>query len=77
MLRLFAGHEAAVHRAGEIAADCRFRLDELRYEYPKEIWDGEDPQARLAPPDRQGPEVALPVRRRPTASPPRPTTSSR
>ncbi len=47
MLRLFAGHEAAVHRAGEIAEDCRFRLDELRYEYPKEIWDGEDPQARL------------------------------
>ena len=48
MLRLFAGHEAAVHRAGEIAADCRFALDELRYEYPREIWDGEDPQARLA-----------------------------
>jgi len=47
MLRLFAGHETAVHRAGEIAADCSFSLDELRYEYPKEIWDGEDPQARL------------------------------
>ena len=36
-----------MHRAGEIADDCRFALDELRYEYPKEIWDGEDPQARL------------------------------
>ncbi len=47
MLRLFAGHEAAVERAGEIAADCRFRLDELAYEYPSEVWDGEDPQARL------------------------------
>jgi error-prone DNA polymerase len=47
MLRLFAGHEAAVHRAGEVAARCRFALDELRYEYPKEIWEGEDPQARL------------------------------
>jgi DNA polymerase-3 subunit alpha/error-prone DNA polymerase len=47
MLRIFAGHEAAVHRAGAIAADCRFALDDLRYEYPKEIWDGEDPQARL------------------------------
>ena len=47
MLRLFAGHEAAVHRAGEIAADCGFALDSLRYEYPREIWDGEDPQARL------------------------------
>ena len=54
MLRLFAGHEAAVHRAGEIAEDCRFRLDELRYEYPKEIWDGEDPQARLARLTRKG-----------------------
>ncbi|HMQ91995.1 MAG TPA: error-prone DNA polymerase [Amaricoccus sp.] len=48
MLRLCAGHEAAVHRAGEIAAECRFSLDALRYEYPREIWDGEDPQARLA-----------------------------
>ena len=48
MLRLFGPHAAAVHRAGEIAADCSFALDELRYEYPREIWDGEDPQARLA-----------------------------
>ncbi len=48
MLRLFSAHEAAVHRAGEIAADCAFSLDELVYEYPREIWDGEDPQARLA-----------------------------
>jgi DNA polymerase-3 subunit alpha/error-prone DNA polymerase len=47
MLRLFQDHEAAVHRSGEIAEDCRFRLDELRYEYPKEVWEGEDPQARL------------------------------
>jgi DNA-directed DNA polymerase III PolC len=37
-----------VHRAGAIAAACSFSLDELRYEYPREIWDGEDPQARLA-----------------------------
>jgi DNA polymerase III alpha subunit len=47
MLRLFAGHEAAVHRAGAIAEECTFRLDELRYEYPKEVWEGEEPQARL------------------------------
>ena len=73
MLRLFAGHEAAVHRAGEIAADCRFRLDELRYEYPKEVWDGEDPQARLARLTAQGPEVALSRSASPTGSPPRPT----
>ena len=48
MLRLFAGHEDAVRRAGEIAASCAFSLDELVYEYPREIWDGEDPQGRLA-----------------------------
>ncbi len=54
MLRLFAGHEAAVHRAGAIAEDCRFRLDELRYEYPSEIWEGEEPQARLERLTRQG-----------------------
>ncbi|MBB5224110.1 DNA polymerase-3 subunit alpha/error-prone DNA polymerase [Amaricoccus macauensis] len=47
MLRLFADHSDAVHRAGEIAADCRFDLGTLRYEYPKEIWEGEDPQERL------------------------------
>ncbi len=36
-----------MHRSGAIAADCQFRLDDLRYEYPREIWEGEDPQARL------------------------------
>ncbi|MEO0683082.1 MAG: error-prone DNA polymerase, partial [Pseudomonadota bacterium] len=48
MRRLFAGHPAAVERAGEIAARCTFSLDELRYEYPDEVADGEEPQARLA-----------------------------
>jgi DNA polymerase III alpha subunit len=48
MLRLFRGHEDAVHRAGAVAEACTFSLDELAYEYPSEIWDGEDPQARLA-----------------------------
>ncbi len=47
MLRLFNGHEDAVHRAGEIAERCTFSLDELKYEYPSEVMDGEDPQARL------------------------------
>ena len=47
ILRLFAGHEAAVHRAGEIAARCTFSLDELRYEYPSEIAGGETPSDRL------------------------------
>ena len=48
MLRLFRGHEDAVHRAGAVAEACGFSLDELAYEYPSEIWEGEDPQARLA-----------------------------
>ena len=47
MLRLFAGHEAAVHRAGEVAARLAFSLDELRYEYPSEVADGETPAERL------------------------------
>ncbi len=47
MLRIFAGHEAAVHRAGEIAETLSYSLDELRYEYPSEIADGETPDQRL------------------------------
>ncbi|MCA3441992.1 MAG: error-prone DNA polymerase [Rhodobacter sp.] len=48
MLRLFAGHEAAVHRSGEIAARLTFTLDELRYDYPSETADGETAGQRLA-----------------------------
>jgi error-prone DNA polymerase len=48
MRRLFRGHEAAVARSVEIAARCRFSLDELRYEYPDETGsDGTPPQTRL------------------------------
>jgi DNA-directed DNA polymerase III PolC len=47
MLRLFAGHEAAVHRAGAIAGELGFSLDQLRYEYPSEAMGGEPPGARL------------------------------
>ncbi|NRA99953.1 MAG: error-prone DNA polymerase [Rhodobacteraceae bacterium] len=47
MLRLFQGHEDAVYRAGEIAGRLTFRLDELRYEYPSEISEGESPTDRL------------------------------
>ena len=47
MLRLFRGHEDAVHRAGQIAETLTFSLDELRYEYPSEIADGETPAQRL------------------------------
>ena len=48
MERLFEGHEAAVARAAQIAQRCTFSLDELRYEYPSEVADGEVPAERLA-----------------------------
>ncbi|MCA3510736.1 MAG: error-prone DNA polymerase [Rhodobacter sp.] len=48
MLRLFAGHEAAVHRSGDIAAQVTFTLDELRHDYPSETKDGETAAQRLA-----------------------------
>ena len=48
MLRLFAGHEPAVQRSGEIAARLTFTLDALRYDYPSETADGETAPQRLA-----------------------------
>ena len=48
MLRLFRGHEAAVHRAGELADRAAFSLDELQYEYPSENAPGESASQRLA-----------------------------
>ncbi|NHB76391.1 error-prone DNA polymerase [Rhodobacter calidifons] len=48
MLRLFAGHEASVHRAGEIAQRAAFSLDELQYQYPSEVTGGETAAQRLA-----------------------------
>ncbi|MFN3744545.1 MAG: error-prone DNA polymerase [Hyphomicrobiaceae bacterium] len=48
MARLFAGHEAALARTLEIAAACRFNLDELRYVYPDEpVPPGKTPHAHL------------------------------
>ncbi len=47
MERLFAGHPEALAHAREIAAACTFSLDELKYEYPDEVANGEEPQARL------------------------------
>ncbi|MEX0311412.1 MAG: error-prone DNA polymerase [Tateyamaria sp.] len=47
MLRLFAGHEDAVHRSGALAACLDFSLDQLRYEYPSEITENETPSQRL------------------------------
>ncbi|MCE6969839.1 error-prone DNA polymerase [Cereibacter sphaeroides] len=48
MLRLYRGHEEAIHRSAEIAARLTFCLGQLRYEYPSEIAGGESPADRLA-----------------------------
>ncbi len=48
MRALFSGHAGAVARSADIAARCRFSLDELRHEYPSELTGDETGQARLA-----------------------------
>ncbi|MEM8591824.1 MAG: error-prone DNA polymerase [Pseudomonadota bacterium] len=45
--RLFAAHPEAVSNAAKLAASLTFSLEELRYEYPKEIMGGEEPPDRL------------------------------
>jgi len=48
MQRVFARWPHAIAAAREVADRCRFSLDELRYEYPEEIYpDGQTPQAFL------------------------------
>ena len=48
MARLFRGFEPALTRTLEIAARCRFSLDELAYEYPDEpVPEGSTAQAHL------------------------------
>jgi len=48
MARLFRGHESALAASLEIAARCRFSLDDLRYEYPEvPVPPGMTPQERL------------------------------
>lgn len=48
MQRLFARWPHAIRAAREVADRCHFSLDELRYEYPEEIYpDGQSPQAYL------------------------------
>ena len=44
MARLFRDHPSAVANGLDIAARCRFSLDELRYEYPEEVSEGQNPQ---------------------------------
>ncbi|MDZ4737539.1 MAG: error-prone DNA polymerase [Rhodospirillaceae bacterium] len=48
MARLFADHPEALAHSVEIAARCRFSLNELRYEYPRELTqEGRTPQQEL------------------------------
>ena len=47
MLRLFPGHDQAVHHTATIAARLTFSLDELRYEYPSELTGTETAPERL------------------------------
>jgi error-prone DNA polymerase len=48
MERLFARWPHAISAAREVADRCNFSLDELRYEYPEEIYpDGQTPQCYL------------------------------
>jgi DNA-directed DNA polymerase III PolC len=48
MRHLFGLHSDAVTRAGALAETLTFQLDELRYEYPSEIADGETASERLS-----------------------------
>ena len=48
MLRLFRQYPDAIRQTQAIAEACRFSLDELKYQYPKEITsDGRTPQEEL------------------------------
>ena len=47
MARVFALYPAALRRTLEIADRCAFGLDELSYEYPDEVTNGEAAQTRL------------------------------
>jgi DNA-directed DNA polymerase III PolC len=48
ILNIFNGFSGAIDNSELVSNACQFSLDELRYEYPKEILQGENPQTRLA-----------------------------
>ena len=54
MMKLFNGQYDIVQKTHEVAARLTFSLDELRYEYPSEIADGETAAGRLARLTRDG-----------------------
>ena len=59
MLRLFAGHEAAVHRAGEIAEELPLPPRRAALRIPEGGLGRRGPAGAARAADRQGPEVAL------------------
>ena len=54
MRRLLGPHGDAITRAAALADSLAFQLDELRYEYPSEIAEGETAADRLARLAREG-----------------------
>ena len=48
LCRLLGPHAGAVTRAAELAGSLAFSLDELRYEYPSEVTNGETAPQRLS-----------------------------
>ncbi|MDB5348908.1 MAG: polymerase alpha subunit [Planctomycetota bacterium] len=49
LIPLFATCPAVISRTAEVAGRCTFSLDELRYDYPEELYpDGETPSSYLA-----------------------------
>jgi len=59
--RLLGRHTDALDRAAGLAADCRFSLDELSYEYPSEVSGGESADERLERLARAGLETRYPA----------------
>ncbi|KPA21141.1 Error-prone DNA polymerase [Shimia sp. SK013] len=47
MVRMYRGYEEALARTEWLQAQCTFSLDELRYEYPSEVAQGETATERL------------------------------
>ena len=61
MARLFDGYDGALARSLEIVQSCRFSLDELRYNYPREpVPTGKTPQQHLEELTWQGAKKRFP-----------------
>ncbi|MGF1606593.1 MAG: error-prone DNA polymerase [Rhodothalassiaceae bacterium] len=61
MAKLFKGYEHALDATLQIVSQCRFSLDELRYDYPEEpVPEGETPQSQLVKLSWQGARTRFP-----------------